>query len=259
MPEHRVLVTGSAGVMGRYVCRQLMAHGHFVRGFDLRTSDASESIVGNLMDTAALTGAARDVDCIIHLAAIPDDDDFAKLLVPNNVIGLYNTCEVGRQSETVTRLVLASSGQVILGLPWRQQLICLEDGDYPENHYALLKLYSEHMGQMYHRLHGLSVVAARLGWLPRTAEHLEELENDPLFRTHYLSGADAGRFFTCSVESPSTQIGGFAVVFATSKPPANTTIGFDLEPAKRLLGYEPQDTYPAGAGEHLNSGVPDRI
>ena len=254
MPEQRVLVTGSAGVMGRYVCRQLMANGHFVRGFDLRPSDASEAIVGNLVDAAALADAARDIDCIIHLAAFPDDADFTKRLVPNNVIGLYNACEAAKQSETVSRLVLASSDEVIYGLPWRQQPICLEDGVYPENHYALLKLYAEQMGQMYHRLHGLSVVAVRLGWLPRTAEHLEKLENDPLFHTHYLSGDDAGRFFACSVEAPGDQIGRFAIVFATSKPPAGTTIGFDLEPARRLLGFEPKDTYPAGAGEHLNSG-----
>ncbi len=247
----RVLLTGAGGVMGGYVYRELRSRGHFVRGLDIRECDADESIVADVTDVLTLADAMRDVDCVIHLAAIPDDADYLKLLVPNNLVGLYNVCEAARQSETVTRLVLASSGQVVAGLPWGDKVIRLEDGEWPRNHYGLLKRYAERMGEMYSRMHGLSVIAVRLGWLPREVDHIELLSQSPAFHPQYFSGADAGRFLTCCIEASDEQVGGYQVLFATSRPRDDATGGFDLEPARRVIGYEPQDTYPQGIGTHL--------
>src|SRR5262249_3526116 len=72
-----VLVTGSAGRIGRPFVRELKARDHCVRGFDLAaTPDADESISANLTDAAAVRRAAEGVETLIHLAATPDDDDF---------------------------------------------------------------------------------------------------------------------------------------------------------------------------------------
>ncbi len=50
-----VLVTGSAGRIGRAVVRELKARGHFVRGLDLvGTPGADESVVTDLGDAAAV-------------------------------------------------------------------------------------------------------------------------------------------------------------------------------------------------------------
>jgi hypothetical protein len=58
----------------------------------------------------------------------------------------------------------------------------------------------------------------------------------------YLSSGDAGRFFVCAVEAPEEIR--YAVVFATSKPLIRTR--YDISSTRTLLGYEPQDTWPAG-------------
>src|SRR5262249_32812444 len=79
-----VLVTGSAGRIGRAAVRELKARGHRVRGFDrVPTLAADEDFVGDLTDAAALALAAQGAQAMIHLAATPDDDDFLTQLVPN--------------------------------------------------------------------------------------------------------------------------------------------------------------------------------
>src|SRR6516165_10360801 len=72
-----ILITGSAGRIGQAVVRELNSQGRPLRGFDLMpTPGIKDSLVGNISDTEAVCQAARGVQAIIHLAAIPDDDDF---------------------------------------------------------------------------------------------------------------------------------------------------------------------------------------
>src|SRR5437870_11279896 len=108
-----ILVTGSAGRIGQAVVRELKSRGQPLRGFDLTpTPGIADSVVGNISDTDAVFKGARGVQAIIHLAAIPDDDDFLTKLLPNNIVGAYNILEAARLAG-VKRLVLASSGQVV--------------------------------------------------------------------------------------------------------------------------------------------------
>src|SRR6478752_7548159 len=120
MSSKRVLVTGSAGRVGRAAVRELAARGHHVVGFDLRPTPgipADQSVVAPLGDVDALRKAATGVDCIIHLAATPDDaryprgtppddgDNFLSELVPNNVIAPYQIMEAARTLK-IPRVVL---------------------------------------------------------------------------------------------------------------------------------------------------------
>src|SRR5262245_17920854 len=108
----RVLVTGSAGRVGRAVVQELTARGHVVVGFDIRPTPglpAERSVVAGLSDVEALRDAASGARAIIHLAATPDDarfprgappddgDNFLSELVPNNVIGPYQVMEAARK------------------------------------------------------------------------------------------------------------------------------------------------------------------
>src|SRR5690242_7440823 len=89
-----ILVTGSAGNIGRAAVAGLLNAGWRVRGFDrVATPAAIESIVGDLADAAALRKAAAGVGAVIHLGAVPDDDDFLTRLLPSNLVGLHNVLE----------------------------------------------------------------------------------------------------------------------------------------------------------------------
>ncbi len=236
-----VLVTGSAGRIGGAACAGLLARGHRVRGFDVRpTATVADSVIGDLADAAAVRQALDGVQAVVHLGATPDEDDFCRKLVPNNVIGVYNVLEGARQAG-VSRVLVASTGQVVMGHegPWP---ITPEMPYSPRNWYASAKVLAEVAGQVYAYVHGLSVIVVRLGWCPRDRQHADSLAGDEFGKDVYLSPGDAGRFFACAIEASAAIR--YAVVFATSRPLQQTR--YDIESARRLLGYVPQDTWPRG-------------
>ncbi len=244
-PKH-VLITGSAGAVGRAAAKALLARGHRVRGFD-RVPGAvqGEGVVGNMTELDALVGASGGVDAIIHLAATPDDDDFPSQLLPNNILGLYNVLEAARLCR-VPRVILASTGQVnwiqLHAGPWP---VRVTDRIQPRYWYAATKVFAEAAGHAYATNHSIDVLAVRLGSVPRSLGQVTEISGSELSQDVYLSPRDAGRFFIAAIEARAGF--GFEVVFATSQPVKSWR--FDPEPARRLLGYEPQDRWPDGLEE----------
>src|SRR5262245_8151519 len=239
-----VLVTGSAGCIGRAAVRGLRSRGWRVRGFDRApTQEVDEAIVGDITDAAAISRAMHGASAVIHLAAVPDDDDFLTQLLPNNIVGVYHVLEAARAAG-VKRLVLGSSGQVV----WWQRFtgplpIGADVPPRPRGWYAAAKVFLEAAGRAYAEQHGMSVLAVRLGWCPRSPEHARELARTEWGPNVYLSPGDAGRFFVRAVEAPAEIR--FAVVYACSRPLRRQI--YDMTPARQLLGYEAQDTWPTGA------------
>ena len=232
----KVLVTGSAGAVGRQACRELLRRGHQLRGLDrIPTPGLSDALVADITDADAVRAALGGCDAVVHLAAEPHDPEFVSGLVGPNVVGLYNVLHAARQ-EGIPRVILASSLQVApekLGRPARV------DEAAPRNHYALTKLWAEQMGEMYARCFGLHVLCARMTWMVRNikeARHMDKVNRHDI----YLSNHDAGRFFGQAVETPWT---GFAVVFVAS---LGCEALFDMEPARRIVGYVAQDRWPQG-------------
>ena len=237
----KVMVTGSEGGVGRAIIRELTENGHEVLGFDRAVKQEDAHAVGSdILDYEAVLKAASGRDVIIHLAAEPDEADFLDKLIEPNVRGLYNVCNAARL-QGVPKLILASTVQLIAGHP-KDKLVRLEDGARPINHYALTKLWAEGMGEMYARAYGLSVIAARLGWLPRSRDHAEELRDSGWGTNVYLSHNDAARFFSKCVEV-EMEPARFEIIFASSKA---KKLRLDPEPAKRILGYEAEDIWPEG-------------
>ncbi|MCC7204029.1 MAG: NAD(P)-dependent oxidoreductase [Phycisphaeraceae bacterium] len=252
----KVLVTGSAGAVGKTVCAELLRRGHTVRGFDLKTTPGvTESQVGSIVDLGAIQRAMAGMEAAVHLAAQPDVGDFATAIMPNNYLGLYHVLEAAREGK-LRRVVLASSIQIANALHRREGMIRVEDGVGPTNHYALSKVVAEEMGRMYARLHGLSVLAVRLGWMPRDRASTEHVGSGG-GRNLYISPGDAGRCFACCAEAgldgrPGTagepigrEGGHYGVLFAIGRPVDRTV--FDPEPARLVAGYEPLDQFPQGA------------
>lgn len=244
-----ILLTGAAGGVGQAIRAALMGAGHGVVTFDrLETPGFTRSIVADIMDRRAVLEAAEGMDVIIHLAASPDEADFIDELLEPNVRGLYHVCDAAR-AWAVPRLILASSVQVVTGHSFRvpsrsfNRLIRVEDGPRPVNHYGLTKLWAEGIGEMYSRIHNMTVVAARLGWLPRSVEHANDLAASSWGSDVYLSHGDAGRFFRACVEAELDE-GQFEILFACSK--SVNVDRLDLEPSRRILGYKPEDTWPEG-------------
>jgi uronate dehydrogenase len=238
-----VLVTGSAGHVGRFVVRELTARGHPVRGFDrVPTPGLTDFHVGDVMDPAACHKALAGVTTLVHLAATPDDvPDPVKDLFGPNIVGVYNVFEAARAAG-VKRMILASSCQVV----WNQRAtgpmpITTDTQPTPRSWYAATKMFLEGAGRAFADAYGISVVAVRLGWCPRAGQE-QEIAGIPWAHDVYFSPNDAGRFFACAVEA-KTDIR-FAVIYASSKPVRVSVL--DLGPARTLLGYEPENHWPEG-------------
>lgn len=239
----KVLVTGSAGAIGKHVCAALRARGHFVRGLDLQaTPDVEESIVADIAESAAVQDAPAGMDAMIHLAAIPRDVPFLDGLLRPNVIGLYNMMHAAR-THAVGRTVLASSVEAAGGIhrgPNEPSPVRLGEGTSPRTHYAMTKAWAEVMGRMYAQCYGMSVICARIGWAMRNREVAQRMVDRGL-SGHYVSMRDLGQFFWRAVETPDID---FAILFATG--PGIDRPLWDLEPSRSLLGYEPKDRFPEG-------------
>ncbi len=242
MSDGLILVTGSSGRIGKAVVRELHARGHGVRGFDrVATPGLKDMIVGTLTSEADITRAVRGVSTVIHLAATPDDADFLAEIVPNNIIGVYHVFEQA-QKAGAKRLIVASSGQVV----WYQRMtgplpVGVDVQPTPRYWYAAAKMFLEAAGRSFAEKFGLEVIAVRLGWCPRTPEQVEEIRAEQWAQDVYLSPGDAGRFFACAAEATLGRK--FNVVYATSKP---KRVMYDLETTKRLLGFEPSESWPQG-------------
>lgn len=255
----RILVTGSAGRIGRAVVAELGARGHTVTGYDLCPTPGvppERSVVAPLADVAALRRAAAGVDAIIHLAAAPDDaryprgaapddgDNFLSDLVPSNVVGPYQVMEAARALQ-VPRVILASTGQVIDGHLRDENVPVTPDSPpRPRYLYACTKVFLEALGQVYAKEHGVAVLAVRIGWCPRPGQE-EEFRRTEIGPDVYLSPGDAGRFFAAAVEAAA--LPPFAVVYAVSLHVRRCQ--YDLTAARELLGWEPRDRWPDGSAE----------
>jgi uronate dehydrogenase len=232
----RVLVTGSAGAVGRPVVEELVRRGHEVRGFDLvPTPGLSDAVVGDLADAEAVARATEGTKAVVHLGAYPNPAPIETLVGPN-LVGVHHVLEAARK-HAVRRVVLASSIQVV-GPPDPGRLATSEDRQ-PGNLYALTKLWAEEHGAMYARLYGMSIVAARIGWMVRDEKEAVHMRERGWFHA-YLSRGDVARFVLAAVEAEQVPFAVMAVVGPEG------AARFDLEPARRLLGWEPRDVFPAG-------------
>ena len=198
--------------------------------------------MGDLTDREVLESAIAGMDAVVHLAATPNVSDFHESLLPNNVIGLYNVCDLSR-AHAVRRLVLTNSIQVTMGLEvWGKRPVRIEDGTAPINHYALTKVWAESIGEMYARVHGMSVIVGRPGWVPR--HDRDQIDASPWDQCCCLSPNDAGRLFALTVEVENVK---FAIILAQSR--GKQFNAMDLTAAREIVGFEPSDTWPDGMDE----------
>jgi nucleoside-diphosphate-sugar epimerase len=160
-----IVVTGGSGKAGRAVVRDLAEHGYHVLNVDLVPFRETDFIRADLTDLGQTYEVLKNVDAVVHLAAIP-----APGLLPDEAtfrINMSSTYNVFTASTTLKlqRVVWASS-ETTLGLPFdRQQphYVPIDEAHplYPESSYALSKVVSEEMARQMNRWTGVPFIALR--------------------------------------------------------------------------------------------------
>jgi len=233
---HQVLVTGSAGAIGRAVSQELERRGHRVRGFDrVPTPGLADAVLGDIADREAVRRAVAGMTGVIHLAAEPNEAPIEQLVGPN-VLGVHHVLEAAHE-HAVGRVVLASSVQVVGAHQAGRRADAA--ARQPGNLYALTKLWAEELGALYARRHGMSVAAVRIGWMVRNEREAEHMKRLDWFYA-YLSRGDVARFMARAIEVAELP---YCVLYAIGREGGER---FDLETARRLLGWEPEDAFPEG-------------
>src|SRR5262245_51261520 len=100
--RERILITGPGGRVGREIVPLLRKY-YALRLLDLapasfRLERDDQFCQADIRDTDALRQACAGVRAMVHLAAVPDEDDFRTRLLPMNVDGVYSAFEAARQA-----------------------------------------------------------------------------------------------------------------------------------------------------------------
>lgn len=171
----RYLITGVAGFIGSALALRLIEDGHAVRGVDNLITGKKENITGvkgldfrevDILDSAAMAEACRDVDFILHEAAlgsVPRSVADPATTNSNNVEGTLSVLSAARAESERTkkklRVVFAASSSAYGDtptLPKREDMF-----PNPMSPYAVTKLAGEFYMQAFWRVYGLETVSLR--------------------------------------------------------------------------------------------------
>lgn len=166
----RYLVTGGAGFIGSHVVDALAARGDAVRVVDdlstgrrenLSDQPGLEMIVADLGERRVAEEAVADIDCAIHLAAIPSVPRSVREPRHSHRANVEATHELllAARDAGVRRVVLASSSSVYGESPTLPKHEGMRPA--PLSPYALHKLIGEQYAALFSRLYGLETVALR--------------------------------------------------------------------------------------------------
>ena len=246
----RVLVTGMSGRIGR-IMREHLGNRYELFGVDrVPVAGVNHHVVADISNFGAIRQAFDGVDAVVHLAADPRVEGSWESNLANNLAGAYNVFEAARQAGA-KRIVFASSqhatGGFYLESPYKDimegrfdkvkrpfPLITMESPIRPDSLYGASKAYGEALGRYYSDFLGLSVICLRIGWVMDEDDPVHA--RSPMSLSFWLSHRDAAQVIQKSLDAPDSLR--YATVYAMS---GNNWCFWDLEPARKLLDYRPQD------------------
>lgn len=262
----RVLVTGANGLIGGFVMDAWRAPDSRFEPVGLaRQPGPNADVVADITDFDAVAAACNGIDAIVHLAASSAVGSSWEAVLSSNLIGAYNVFEAARRAG-VPKVVFASSNHAIgtCELENAPALYHLDDGrvfDHseelrPDSLYGVSKVYGEAMGRHYVDQYGLNVVCLRIGgarwphdpshpanlWADMSDRSPETLALRRRMRAVWLSERDCVQLIEKSVVTEEPWV----LVYGISDNPRRF---WDIEHARKVLGYEPQDAAPALIGD----------
>ena len=153
----KILITGSAGLIGKEVTKGLVAAGHEVIATDLVKDDLSPAqkfVVGDLVSADFISQLDFRCDAIVHLGSIPRPGIASdETVLHNNVIGTYHV--FASAVEKNVPLVIYASSLSIYGYAWSTGTspdYVPVDEKHPMHHYesyALSKQVNERSADMW--------------------------------------------------------------------------------------------------------------
>ncbi|MGB5813365.1 MAG: NAD-dependent epimerase/dehydratase family protein [Polyangiales bacterium] len=198
----RVLLTGGAGFLGKRIISELAdlarSRGQevYVRSLDLlHCTEADEAIIGDITDAAAVDAAVRDIDVIIHTAAMIDWGNTPRdRLFSVNLDGTRHIIDAARRHGARGLIYTGTMDAVMDGGP----LIAIDEAQpYPER---FMDAYSESKARAEQAVLAANDNALRTVVLRACGMYGEA---DPYHMENVLTAAREGKL-TFRVGSPDT-------------------------------------------------------
>jgi UDP-glucose 4-epimerase len=170
----RILVTGAAGFIGRWVVGELLARGHTVLPIDNLVAGDEQNLAefagqpgllpferGDVRDAAACRRWTSEVDAVAHLAAsisVQDSIDDPATTFENDVVGTFHLLEGARASGS---RVLFMSTCMVYDRATTPAGISEDHPTRPASPYAASKLAGEALTLSYFHAYGLPTTVVR--------------------------------------------------------------------------------------------------
>ena len=219
----KVVVTGGAGKLGRWVVAELTANRpgsmpHDVLVFDRVIGPATGHVrylPGDIQDLGQVYGALAGAEAVIHLAGIPTHSVAPnEVIFRTNVMGTFNVHEAAWRLG-IRRVVTASSEAVLGWAPgsWDREhvpaYLPIDENHpvQPQDSYGLSKVAVEAIAQSYTAKCGMETVLFRPPWIV-SPEELKSLAETGGVRParfglyHYIDVRDLGEACRLAIERP---------------------------------------------------------
>jgi len=240
----RILITGAAGKIGNALRQGLRGSYSIIRLADIAslgsTAADEELATTDIRDMAALEKAMVGIDCVVHLAGVPEEAAWDQVL-PLNIEGCYNVFEAARRCG-VKRVIFASSNHAV-GFHRRERFIDNTVDPRPDSRYGVSKVFGEALGRLYADKYGLSVACLRIGTF-RTPDRPVDARQ----LLTWISHRDMVQLVRRCIDHPNYH---FVTVYGVSN---NLRSRWDNTNVK-FLGYRPEDDSEIFAAEILALGV----
>ena len=240
---NRVLITGAAGSIGRFLRRELQGVYPALRLSDIAELDPAgpgeEIDRTDLTDMAAVERMVAGVEGIVHLGGQAVEAPWERVLQAN-IIGAYNLFEAARR-QGVSRIVFPTTNHVIGFYP-RSKRIDHTAIPRPDSRYGVSKAFGEALGSLYADKYGLRVLCIRIG-------NVGERPIDKRRLSIWISPRDIAQLVRIGLEHPDLH---YEIVYGASD---NNRTWWDNSNAYRL-GYKPQDNSENYAEETLAAEPP---
>ncbi len=202
----RILITGANGRIGRLL-QKALSPDYNLRLTDLSPCDTTYSKDIHIIDilhSETLRDAMKDVDYVIHLAAIADEISDAERILQTNVVGTLNVLDAASNAG-VSRFIFASSIHAVGFYP-RDMVLTRDVMPRPSGIYGASKVACETLVRLYADKFGLSGICLRISTLEHEPHDTRELVT-------WLSEPDAIKLFKSALQAEGIH---FDIVYGVS-------------------------------------------